>query len=290
MYMIERAIYSFWTKPMEDTYVGFNSEESLIECFALSLHHSKKWFKEVHLITDLKGKALIDKYGLEFDYVTTELEEALADIDKNNWALGKIYACKIQDKPFIHIDNDVILFKPLPQSFLRAEAGFQNPENHTWHRFYGDMIDFDKKNYKTPPIWYTFPSIEDGKSYNCGIIAFNRIEVVQEWWDEALKYAMYLDNIGGYTDVSMNIPSLIFEQHFVASLCKHIGVRVCFLTDFHSSDTYNETHIDDDLAEKLGYTHLISCTKREKSVEEKVKKAVKALGIKINYQLATELC
>jgi hypothetical protein len=288
--MIERAIYSFWTKPMEDTYVGFNSEESLIECFALSLHHSKKWFKEVHLITDLKGKALIDKYGLEFDYVTTELEEALADIDKKNWALGKIYACKIQEKPFIHIDNDVILFKPLPQSFLRAEAGFQNHENHIWHRFYGPMIDFDRDNYKTPAIWYNFPSNEDGKSYNCGIIAFNRIEVIQEWWDEALKHAMYIDEIGGYPKDTISISSLIFEQHFIASICKHYSIRACMLTDFYSSEKHNATHIDDELAEKLGYTHLISTTKREKHIEEKVKKAVEVLGIKINYPEPTELC
>jgi hypothetical protein len=283
--MIERAIYSLWTKPMDDGYVGFNSEEALMECFALSLHFSKKWFKEVHLVTDKKGKELIDAYGLEFTNVSIELEDALADIDKKNWALGKIYACKVQDKPFIHIDNDVILFKPLPDTFLSRDAAFQNNELHTWHRFYGGMIDFDRDNYKTPPVWYKFPTNEEGDSFNCGVIAFNRIELVQEWWDEALKYANYIDGIGGYSEGTINISSLIFEQHFVSSLCNHYGVSVGFLTDYYEHWEHNTHHINDTLAERLGYTHLISQTKREKHVEDKVKNAVKALGIELKNKL-----
>lgn len=283
--MIERAVYSLWTKPMDDGYVGFNSEEALMECFALSLHFSKKWFKEVHLVTDKKGKDLIDRYGLEFTDVSTELEDALSDIDKKNWALGKIYACKIQDKPFIHIDNDVILFKPLPHTFLSRDAAFQNYERHSWHQFYGPMIDFDRDNYKNHPVWYKFPTNEEGQSFNCGVIAFNKIELVQEWWEEALKYAKYIDEIGGYCNGTINISSLIFEQHFIASMCNYYNVSVGMLTDYHEAWKYNSDFVDDELAERLGYTHLISQTKREKHVEEKVRNAVNALGIKLKNKL-----
>lgn len=279
--MIQRAVYSLWTKPMNDTYVGFNSEKALMECFALSLHFSKKWFKEVHLVTDKKGKKLIDKYGLKFTNVSTELEEALADVDKKNWALGKIYACKIQDKPFIHIDNDVILFKRLPDTFLSRDAAFQNTEAHTSHQFYGDMISFDKKNYNDPPIWYTFPSNEEGQSFNCGVIAFNKIELVQEWWNEAIKYVEYLKNIGGYRDVKYDLSSVMFEQHFVACMCKYHGLNIGMLTDYHEPSKSNYDYIDDELAEKLGYTHLIAQSKRKKEVEDKVSNAVKAIGIKL---------
>jgi hypothetical protein len=97
--MVERAIYSLWTKPMKGEHVGFNSEQALMESFALSLHYSKKWFKEVHLITDLKGKKLVEKWGLEFDHINTDLENIMDGIYQNHWSLGKIYACKIQ---FIH--------------------------------------------------------------------------------------------------------------------------------------------------------------------------------------------
>ena len=243
--MIQRAVYSLWTKPMNDTYVGFNSEEALMECFALSLHFSKKWFKEVHLVTDNKGKELIDKYGLEFTDVSTALEEGLADVD----------------------------------------AAFQNTEAHTYHEFYGNMIDFDRDNYKTYPVWYTFPNNEEGQSFNCGVIAFNKIELVQEWWNEAIKYVKYLSDIGGYRDVKYNIPSVMFEQHFVASICKYYGLNIGMLTDYHEPSKSHYDHIDDELSEKLGYTHLIAQSKRQEYVEKKVKNAVKALGIELKNKL-----
>lgn len=276
--MVERAVYSLWTKPMNGEFVGFNSEKTMMECFALSLYYSKKWFKEVHLVTDLKGKKLIKKWGLEFDHVNTDLESELKYVSKSNWALGKIYACKIQDKPFIHIDNDVILFKPLPETFLKSEAGFQNVEIHTHHTFYGDMISFDKKNYKTPAKWYKFPTNEIGKSFNCGIILFNKIDILKEWWGEAIKYVNYLKQVGGYGSEAWDLPSIVFEQHFIASICEEYKIKFKFLTDYHDNP---ELYVDNKLAKKLGYTHLISGAKRNSKIEEIVRERLLLEGIKL---------
>ncbi len=108
--MIKRAVYSLWPDPIGDINVGFNSEQALIECLALSLHYSKKWFDTVVLVTTSAGKKLIEGYNLPFDEISTELDLGLAEIDRAHWAMGKIYACKIQKEPFIHIDFVVILF------------------------------------------------------------------------------------------------------------------------------------------------------------------------------------
>lgn len=261
--MIERAVYSLWTKPMNGEFVGFNSEKALMECFSLSLHYSKKWFKEVHFITDLKGKALIDKYGLKFDYVSTELEEALKDTSEKDWSLGKIYACKIQDKPFIHIDNDVILFKPLPDSFLRKDAVFQSPERGSWP-YYNDMMDFDNLNYNNKPSWYDTKNL---KAYNCGLLGFNRLDFLNEWWETTLQHIEYLKLQNGYPSVSL-LPCLIFEQQYIGCLCDHYNYNVGLLTDYGTDK--NQEYITEDLAIKLGYTHLISQCKRQKDIEEKV--------------------
>lgn len=279
--MVERAVYSLWTKPMDGEYVGFNSEQALMECFALSLHYSKKWFKEVHLVTDIKGKELVEKYGLEFTDINIDLENELKDIDNSYWSLGKIYACKIQDKPFVHIDNDVILFKELPQSFLNAEVGFQNLELHSFHTFYGNMINFDKKNYTTPPKWYRFPTNDEGVSYNCGLLLFNKISILQEWWNEATKYVNYLTAVGGYGTSAWDLPCIVFEQHFIASICKEYGIPVSFLTDYHTVAKIDLNFIDEFLAKKLGYTHLISECKRKPEVELKVRKRLALEGIEI---------
>lgn len=282
--MIERAIYSLWTKPM-DAELRFNSEQSLMECFALSVNCAKKWFKEVHLITDYKGKELVDDYNLTFDEINTDLEHVLKNVNKKNWAIGKIYACKIQDKPFIHIDSDVFLFKPLPETFLSKDAGFQNLEPHTYHAFYGNMISCDKNNYKTPAKWYNFPDDKNGKSFNCGIIFFNRLDILDEWWEEALKYANYYDKLGGFGDVVWDLPSLIFEQHFIASICKSHELNIGFLTDYHTIPEIDINFIDEKLAKELGYTHLICDCKKNVVVEEKVREKLKEEGIVIKKMI-----
>lgn len=57
--MINRAVYSFWTKPQsksKELLCGFNSTEAFLDCLHLSVIFSKKWFKEVVMVTDLQGK------------------------------------------------------------------------------------------------------------------------------------------------------------------------------------------------------------------------------------------
>ena len=275
--MIERAIYSLWTKPMDQEFVGFNSEQTLMECFALSLHYAKKWFKEVHFITDIKGKELVDQYGLTFDYISTELEDVLQDVDKKEWALGKIWACKIQDKPFIHIDNDVILFKQLPKDFLNKDAIFQNSENTEYIlQSYIKMLKYDKMHYMDRPNWY---DVDELKAYNCGLLGFNRLDFLNEWWEAAVKHVDYLKQRNGYQFPGAVSP-LIYEQQYVGCLCDEYDYVVGLLSDY--SDSPNPViWIPDDLARKLGYTHLIAQSKRNPETEEKVRKRLMHEGIKL---------
>jgi hypothetical protein len=281
--MIKRAVYSLWTKPMNEEFVGFNSEKALMECFALSLHYSKKWFKEVHFITDLKGKALIDKYGLKFDYVSTELEEVLKDASERDWSLGKIYACKIQDKPFIHIDIDVILFKPLPNSFLSKDAVFQSSERGSWPH-YNDMMDFDNLHYNNKPSWYDTKNL---RAYCCGLLGFNRLDFLNEWWETALQHVEYLKLQNGYPSVSL-MSCLIYEQQYVGCLCDKYNYNVGLLTDY--AENKNQEYVTEDLANKLGYTHLIASSKRRLDIEEKITNRVIKEKIKLPHLTYDTVC
>jgi hypothetical protein len=275
--MIERAIYSLWTKPMTQGYIGFNSEKALMECFALSLHYSKKWFKEIHFITDIKGKKLIEKYGLKFDYISTEFDDALHDVDEREWSLGKIWACKIQDKPFVHIDNDVILFKPLPKDFLAKEAVFQNSEKTYTMQHYNGMMQYDKEHYEDRPKWY---NVQKSLAYNCGLLGFNRFDFLDEWWESAIKHVDYLKQRNGYPFPGAVSP-LIYEQQYVGCLCNEYNYEVGVLTDY--SDLPNPPEwIPADLASKLGYTHLLSQSKRKKETEDKVRKRLMYEGVKLS--------
>ena len=264
--MIERAVYSLWTTPMGGQYVGFNTEQALINCFRLSLHHSKKWFKEVHLVTDLKGKELVEKHNLEFDHINTDLETVMAGIYENHWSLGKIYACKIQDVPFIHIDIDVILFKNLPDTFLKSEAAFQNIEDEDSEIWYKLLLEHADKHYKDKPVWF---DTKNFKAYNCGVIAFNNLSLLEKWWDAALDYISYLDN--SKFDYNHHLSCLIYEQFAIYHLCKYYGINADLLTEYGEPDDKDSGWISEKLANKLGYTHLIAQCKREPEIEKKIK-------------------
>lgn len=276
--MIERIVYSLWTSPMDEQTVGFNTEKAFIECFSLSLHFSKKWFKEVHLVTDLKGEQLMKKYGLTFDNINTDLETVMKDVYKGHWSLGKIYACKIQDKPFIHLDNDAILFKPLPESFLNSEIGFQNIETEEQEQWYKLLLTHAEENYKTKPVWFDGT---DFKAYNCGIMAFNKFDIIYEWWDEALKYIDYLDNSGFNYD--HHLSCLIYEQFAIYHLCKHRSYNVDLLSFYGRPEQRDLGFLPNDLAAKLGYTHLIATCKRNPKIELKIRERLKKEKIKIKW-------
>jgi hypothetical protein len=254
--MIDKAIYSLWTKPMDDFLVGFNSEEIFIKCLSISLEMSKKFFTHVELVTDIKGKELlIDKYGLPFTSVSIELEEALKDIDSKHWAIGKIYACKIQKEPFIHIDNDVIWSKKPHIDLLSADACFQQSEvmkdvglDHI--RPYINLIN----NFRLDSKYINWNFKE---SYNCGIIGFNRLDILDIWWDEALKYIKYIDNY----NMEYEITSLIFEQFYITNLCNYFNYNVKLITDFSPINNI------EDAASILGYTHFVSGSKKTKENE-----------------------
>ena len=274
--MIKRAIYSLWTKPMDDKIVGFNSEKTLIECFALSLNFTKKWFEEVHLVTDLKGKELVEDYGLTFSSIDTSLENVMNGVYENHWSLGKIYACKIQKEPFIHIDIDVILFKPLPESFLKSEAAFQNIETESQKYWYKWLLDHADTNYKEKPKWFDAKQI---RAYNCGIIAFNKLDVIQEWWDESLNYIKFLDD-SNY-DYDHHLSCLIYEQFCVYCICQYYNYNVDLLTFYGKEEERFFGTLDEELAKKLGYTHLIAASKRQPLIEKKVRERLLKEGISI---------
>ena len=141
--MINKVVYSHWSKPAKDDCVGFNSKEAFANSAKLSALMSKKWADEVELVTDKKGYDLLIKdLKLPFDNVKVELD-TLNKIDNKFWAIGKLHACLLQDKPFMHLDMDAFWFKKPPAHILKAEACFQNWETDEYsHQYYRKLIGF----------------------------------------------------------------------------------------------------------------------------------------------------
>jgi hypothetical protein len=109
------AVWSFWSKPfLKSQKSMWCSEKQHLLSWILSVQQARKFFGKTVLFTDDYGaKMLVDGLQLDFDVVSTALN-TLNDHDPKWWALGKIYTYGSQNDPFIHIDNDVFLWKRLP--------------------------------------------------------------------------------------------------------------------------------------------------------------------------------
>ena len=132
-----RAVWSFWSKPFRgEKGRSWQSPLHHLLAWGLSLRLARKHFPETMLVTDTPGKALlVDALGLSFTEVSTELDD-FRHCDPGWWSLSKLVAYRAQTKPFIHLDTDVFLWKPLPAAMLAAPVFAQCPEDHppldTW--------------------------------------------------------------------------------------------------------------------------------------------------------------
>jgi hypothetical protein len=255
--MVDKAVYSFWSKPMNQNNVGFNSEEAFANCLKLSVFYSRKYFKQLEMVTDSYGLIILKKWGISeyFDSIKLDFDWVLNGVSIQNWALGKIWACKIQKEPFIHIDNDVILFKQLDEKILNADCCFQNYEID--YEFYKNLlIEISDKSFK--------PSyLNINIALNCGIILFNKnFNLIDLWWEDALLCA---------SNLNIDYINLLFEQSYIYGLLINNNVNITVLTDFDEISMKNN-YISDEYSNKIGYTHLISNSKRDIKNEEKIKK------------------
>ena len=169
-----RAVWSFWSRPFH-TYYGRIWCKPLHHLLAwgLSVDAARRHYPETVLITDRAGKQLlVDQLGLHFTQVSTELER-LDGVDPGWWALGKLVAYSLQDRPFVHLDSDVFLWKPLPGHLSASPVFTQYPEGFYDHdpHYHPQDIEwaFAQETAKLPPEWeWTRANRRHFPAENCG--------------------------------------------------------------------------------------------------------------------------
>ena len=262
--MINKVVYSFWSKPTKNKYIGFNSKKTFENCARLSVLTSRKWAECVELVTDKKGyKLLIEDLKLPFNSVRVELD-VLNNIDDKHWALGKIYACAIQNTPFMHIDFDAIWFNKPPDYLLNAPTAFQskvyidNPENSIYINLVKQVGDCSElkinKHIKIQQL--------GEYAVNCGFMCFNDRSIIPIWQECALDYIKKIKpNQNGYFD-----SCIIFEQFFLSKLLQANKITI---------KTLKQKGIFVSVGSNLNYVHLMGYNKRIPLEEEKIANKLK---------------
>jgi hypothetical protein len=219
--MIERAVFSYFN-PDENfgNSSGFVCFSDLLYTTALAVTMSRRHFKEVQFMSSDWGIKLFKKIGLPVTEFSTDLNH-MKTVSKFFWAYGKLLAYKKQEKPFIHVDNDVFLWKKLPDRILNAQLCFQSKEffDLPGYKYYYMLKPcFDEAKVKPQVI---VNNEIDDFAYNCGICGGHKLEFFKEWEKCSSEYIFASENqdlfFNKYRDVLIH-QNLFHEQYFGASL------------------------------------------------------------------------
>jgi len=282
-----RAVWSFWSKPyLERRGRAWRSPLHHLLGWGLSLRLAQRHHPDTMLVTDTSGKhLLVDQLGLNFTQVSTELDR-LRDADADWWMMGKLIAYRMQQAPFLHLDSDVFLWKPLPADLLAAPVFAQCPEEHSVLNAFPHPEDveaaFAHEDLQLPAEWEwsRSRSLYEFREANCGIVGGTRTDFLRYYADRAIDLAINpshahawnrLQNRGEY--------NMIVEQFFLDacvefyrsnpdSIYRGVHMRYLFPT---FADAF-----DEQAAARVGFTHLLGDAKRDTLVTERLEQRMRS--------------
>jgi hypothetical protein len=231
-----KIVQSFWTKPsctkgnlkFQNRFAGgWLDNKYNFMSWALSCLQFRKFYDEVELITDRKGKELlIDKLQLPYSNVIVELDQ-LNDYYHDLWVLPKIYAYSIQKEPFIHADGDVYIWKKFDERIENAQLLAQSLGiDFEPQRVILKEID-DHFNY-LPEIIQNDRNTNNSLHFsNAGIIGGNDFLFFHNF--SKLVFEFVNRNIDNVSQITTGLLGMIYEEYYFYCMAKHKGIDIEYL-------------------------------------------------------------
>lgn len=256
-----KIVHSYWSKPFL-----FRSKEAggkntggwcdktffYMSC-ALSCLSFKSAYSEIELYTDISGKKLlIDKLGLPYSKVILALED-IKHYPPELWALGKIYTYSLQKEPFIHVDNDVFVWKRFPERVEKAQLLAQHKEaNYPFNvQVISDVLQ--KANYLPPEILHSKNRTDQA---NAGIIGGCDVDFFTRYALGAMKFVD--ENLEALDKFRFKgFFNTIFEQYYYVCLAESMGLPIEYA--FESVDArFSEVGRFEQLPHRSYYIHALA--------------------------------
>lgn len=272
--MIVRAVWSFWSKPFrEGRGSQWPSDYHAHLAWGLSVELARRHYPDTLLVTDDEGaELLVDRLKLPFESVSLELNKLRAH-DPDWWALGKLYAYRLQTEPFVHIDSDVFLWKRLPAELESAPVFAQSPEvfdperDAQWYPLGAVDRTFLKTGW-LPEAWRWYSARPTPLVASCcGVVGGQRTDVLREFAELGIRVVEAHENAPGWAAWSdKGYCNVLIEQFLLNAVVEHRRALEWVESDAELRITYlfptDAGAYDPARAEEAGYTHLIGGAKR----------------------------
>jgi len=271
-----KIVHSLWSKPgrrksgqrFEDVNrCGWADKKYNYFSWVLSCHQFLRFYDEVELVTDAAGyDLLINRLELPYTSVKVVLDD-LNDYHPDLWALGKIYAYSLQDKPFLHVDGDVFIWRHFEDRIHNASLACQSKEEGVhFNRMYSQVFLPMLQHFEYyPEVMDRSMRKNDGiKAVNAGILGGCNTDFFKKYADEAFRF---IDrNLNHLDKIDLSLSSIIFEQFLFSALIEESGETI----EFYNPDTtvlLNHFAEYTGVPEKIGYIHTPGSTlKRNKQL------------------------
>jgi hypothetical protein len=177
----------------------------------------------------LAGKELlIDTLGLPYTNVEIKLD-AINDYDRDLWALGKVYTYSLQDKPFLHVDGDIYIWKAFDKKLLESPIIAQHLE--VGYYYYNKVMKMVDANL--PYVPQAIKDFRESSSrinaFNMGLAGGNDIEFFQHYAQESLNFVDY--NLESLANISTGPFNTVYEQVLFYCLLQQRGNDVGLFTN-----------------------------------------------------------
>lgn len=278
-----RAVWSFWSRPHALFYHRFwHGERAHLLCWALSVAEASRHAAATCLVTDNAGaRLLVDQLGLPFTSVSTELEQLnRLGADPQWWVLGKLAAYAAQREPFLHLDADVILWKPLPTRLKAARVVAQNPEyfdfaDQSLYRPDQFVRAIEECKGWLPGEWRRYSERRRNAALCCGILGGSDLEFFQRYARLATAIIDHPDNADAWERIGVR-DNILVEQYFLAACLEADGVRAdaADSADIGYLFASSRESFDTAAAADRGYTHLIGNAKADPAIAARLERRV----------------
>ncbi|RUT71802.1 hypothetical protein D0817_03710 [Flavobacterium cupreum] len=222
-----RIIQSAWACNKPDLLrnnSGWLSPEYNLMSWTLSCLQLKQYYPELVLYCDSAyRKLLIDTLELPYSDVVCNLD-ILNKYHPQLWALPKIHSYSKQEKPFLHVDGDVFIWKKFEDSLLSSELVTQNKEAATDY-YEKIMISLESAlNYFPDEIQKERKSSKPILAYNAGIFGGSDISFFKEYTSKAFEFVN--KNILNLSKINVSGFNIFFEQYLFYCLARKYNKKV----------------------------------------------------------------
>lgn len=220
---------------------------------ALSILYAHMWYKDVELF--------VDRTAYPFLYMLPCKVRVMDMAEENDlWMKAKIAAITHQKRPFVHLDTDVFITKPIKFNFERC---ILERKEASYLRHYKQQLRFFNPLAKRISHWN--PDL--GYAFNCGVLGFADMSLKADFVDAYYRLEQaYISNraeFNKYKQLGFE-PCIVLEQYNLACLLEHNKIKPTLLLPFDSVKK-QAGH-----ARAIGYNHLFGVTKYNPGVVSEI--------------------